>query len=229
MREVSEPGTQYFVSFSGIDGAGKSTQITLLVEAFRDAGLRAELITFWDDVVVLKRFREGAGHRVFKGDQGVGSPEAPIQRRDKNVQSPLLTIARMAFYALDVLSLRRVVRKAQRRVPEAVADVLIFDRFIYDELANFSTDGPLTRLYISTILLLAPRPNVAFVLDADPDKAFARKPEYPLEFLHANRNAYLRLAKTAGLNVIAPASVEAAHAEVARRIHQHENALLTNG
>ena len=76
-----------FVSFSGIDGAGKSTQIANLRARLQDAGMRVALITFWDDVARLKRIREGAGHTLFKGEKGVGSPEKPVNRRDKNVRS----------------------------------------------------------------------------------------------------------------------------------------------
>ena len=63
-----------FASFSGIDGAGKSTQIANLRARLQDAGMRVALITFWDDVARLKRIREGAGHTLFKGEKGVGSP-----------------------------------------------------------------------------------------------------------------------------------------------------------
>ena len=46
------------VTFSGIDGAGKSTQISALEAWLRAAGLRTRVLTFWDDVVVLSRLRE---------------------------------------------------------------------------------------------------------------------------------------------------------------------------
>jgi len=35
------------VSFSGIDGAGKTTQIHALIDWLRGAGLRVELLTLW--------------------------------------------------------------------------------------------------------------------------------------------------------------------------------------
>jgi len=83
-----------FVSFSGIDGAGKSTQIDALCARLRQEGLRVETVKFWDDIARLKGIRETTGHKVFKGDKGVGSPEAPIVRRDKNVQSWTMTSVR---------------------------------------------------------------------------------------------------------------------------------------
>jgi len=214
---------QIVLSFSGIDGAGKSTQISLLISALQRAGLKVELVTFWDSVVALRFLREEIGHKVFKGDRGVGSPDAPIHRLDKNIKSPILTLFRMALYTLDALSLRVVVNKLRREKPGIRADVTVFDRFIYDELANLNLDSPLACFYIQALLRLVPRPNLAFVLDADPDMAFARKPEYPLEFMHSNRVAYLALAKMAGMTVVPPSSIDEAHAAILRYFQQLKN------
>ena len=61
------------VSFSGIDGAGKSTQIHALRLALEHEGMRVRIIPFWDEIAALTRLREGAGHRIFKGEKGIGS------------------------------------------------------------------------------------------------------------------------------------------------------------
>ena len=76
------------VSFSGIDGAGKSTQIDALCRSLRARGFQCVLYTFWDDIVAFSKLRERISLRAFKGDEGIGSPAKPIVRRDKNVSSP---------------------------------------------------------------------------------------------------------------------------------------------
>ncbi len=209
MRRIS-PRRPLLVSLSGIDGAGKSTQIENLTANLRDAGLRVQLLTFWDDAATLKRIRESAGHKVFGGDKGAGSPEKPIERRDKNVRSPLMTLLRLGLYALDALSLRRVAGRALRRG----ADVVIFDRYLFDELANLKLSSSLARGYLRALLALVPTPQAGLILDAEPAQARARKPEYPLDFLHENRRAYLRLAEIAGLIVIPPLPLPQAKAAV---------------
>lgn len=211
MSPVS-PHRPLLVSFSGIDGAGKSTQIENLCANLREAGLRVQLLTFWDDAATLKRIREGAGHKVFGGDKGVGSPEKPIERRDKNVRSPLMTLIRLGLYGLDALSLRRVAGRALR----SGADVVIFDRYLFDELANLNLSNAAARWYLRVLLALVPRPQAGLILDADPVQAHARKPEYPLNFLHENRGAYLRLAEIAGLLVVPPLPLPQAKAAVVR-------------
>ena len=40
------------ISFSGVDGSGKSTQIDSLRSALHAAGLKTTLLAFWDNVVV---------------------------------------------------------------------------------------------------------------------------------------------------------------------------------
>jgi thymidylate kinase len=198
------------VSFSGIDGAGKGTQIEALTARLKEAGLRVRLIPFWDEVARLKRVREVTGHKVFKGDKGVGRPDAPINRRDKNVQSLPMSVIRLGLYFIDAMSLRAVVKKALR----SGADVVICDRYAYDELANLSLNNSTARAYARFIIKIVPKPDIGYLLDADPVQARARKPEYPLDFLHTNRAAYLTLSEMAGMTVIPPTSIQKAQREV---------------
>lgn len=212
MNELN-PGqaSPFVVTFSGVDGAGKSTQIANLTEKLRNAGLTVAHVTFWDDVATLKNLREGVGHRVFQGEKGVGSPDAPIARRDKNVRSPLVNLCRLGFYLLDAISLRCKMKA----VSHSAFDIVIFDRFLYDELANLNLSNPLIRTYVRLVIRLFPRPQTSLFLDADPEQARARKPEYPLDFIHQNRAAYLALSRLlGGITVIPPLSLSEAKAAV---------------
>jgi len=183
-----------FVSFSGMDGAGKSTQIEALRMQLEQDGLRVLLIRFWDDVALLTKFRESAGHALFKGDKGVGTPSAPVNRRDKNVKSSLMTVVRLFLYGIDAFSTRAAVKQARH----LKADLVIFDRYIYDELANLPLGNKAIRSCVWLIMKVVPRPHISFLLDADPVNARERKPEYPLEFLYANRRSYQALAELIG-------------------------------
>jgi len=106
IKKSPENRRPILVSFSGIDGAGKSTQIDALTARVNEIGLRVLLVTFWDDVARLTRLREASGHTLFRGEKGVGTPTKPVNRRDKNVQSWYMTPVRFFLYFADALSLR---------------------------------------------------------------------------------------------------------------------------
>src|SRR5947199_818318 len=145
------------ISFSGVDGSGKSTQIENLRSARHAAGMTTRLLAFWDDVVVGVKYREGFVHKVYKSERGIGAPGKPVNRRDKNMRGRHLTIARHFLYLLDAVNLCRVVaRERNRRV-----DVVILDRYIYDELSNLNMPNPVSRAFIRMVHSLVPRPDTA--------------------------------------------------------------------
>ena len=126
--------------------------------------MRVRILPFWDEIAALTRLREGAGHRIFKGEKGVGSPDKPVNRRDKNVQTWPMMLVRLGLYFLDAVSARIRVRQALR----SGADVIIFDRYIFDQFANLNLRRRFLRLYVRAVMRLVPRLDVSYVLDADP-------------------------------------------------------------
>jgi thymidylate kinase len=188
------------ISFSGLDGAGKTTQIENLHTVLASVGLRSSVRAFWDDAVVLARYREGFVHRVYRSERGVGAPGRPVARRDKNVRRWYLTALRHLLYLLDAINLRRVVARARK----SGADAIIFDRYTYDELANLPLKYRASRQFARLLAWIAPSPDVAFFLDADPETAVARKPEYPLEFMRQCRASYHQLAELLRTPIMIP-------------------------
>lgn len=197
------------VTFSGIDGAGKTTQIEAICAHLAERGQRVARVTFWDDVAVLPKIRAGVSLRVLR-NKHPPSQSASL-RSDKNVRTWYLSLIRSAFYLLDSLRLRRLVS----RLRTDKWDFIIFDRYGYDQLVQVRDRHWLARLYIRLLIAIIPTPDFGFILDASPDEAFQRKPEYPLSFMHDYRRAFLDLQVfVPELTVIAPDSI----AEVRQRI-----------
>jgi thymidylate kinase len=201
------------VSFSGMDGSGKSTNIAALYAALEASGNRVKLVTFWDNVVVLPRFRSKITATVFQGETGIGAPDKPVQRRDKNLRPWYATLGRCVLYLLDAIHLRWVVRRAFADAP----DVVIFDRYLFDQLTTLPLERAAARLYARLLYRLVPHPDLAYLLDADPEAAFKRKPEYPLDFLWQYRRSYQQVNDLLGsMTVIPPLSLDQARLCVAQ-------------
>lgn len=205
------------ISFSGIDGAGKSTQIEKLQLYLASQNIPVSILTFWDNVVVLSSLRSGFSRKVLQSDGQVGSPEKPANRNDKNSQSLPLLAGRSLLHLLDVFQLRKIVRKARG----SNAGVVIFDRYMYDQLAALPLHNWLARAYARLVLRLTPSTDISYLLDAVPEEARARKPEYPLEFMKQYRNSYLVLRQLAPITLVAPADPETVHAAIVAQLKKH--------
>jgi thymidylate kinase len=197
-RSVRRP---LIISFSGLDGSGKSTQINNVRDQLTGMGYRVKVLAFWDDVVVATKYREGFVHKVYKSEKGIGAPDKPVNRRDKNVRKWYLNLARHGLYLADALHLRQVIA----RQASTNAHIVIMDRYIYDELANLPLGNPASRAFARWVgAELVPQPDLALLLDADPEAAQKRKPEYPVDFMKECRSWYHRLASVLGTITIVP-------------------------
>ena len=206
-KTASDIRKPLLITFSGVDGSGKSTHIASVLNYLASAKMRTVRLAFWDDAVVGKHWREEFVHKVYKSEKGVGALGKPVARNDKNVRAWYLSLARHGLYLVDAIHLCEVIARARRGNP----DVIIVDRYIYDELANLPLDNQLTRIFARCMGKFVPKPDLALLLDAEPEAARNRKPEYPIEFMKSSRQAYFQLARLLGrLTTIAPLPLEAA-------------------
>jgi thymidylate kinase len=173
------------VTFSGLDGAGKTTLIRDLASELRSSGHRVRILTMYDDVSLYSylralrdRPRGRARHAGASGGGVAGS-------------GPLYSLVRSApvrrlAYAGDLLSLtvRRLYHQRLR------GEILILDRYLYDTLADAAAGGWPS---LSTLLRLTPRPDVPILVDVEPADAFARRAEYDVAYLTERRATYRRL------------------------------------
>ena len=206
------------ISFSGLDGSGKSTQINNVRDKLTAMGYRVKVLAFWDNVVVATKYREGFVHKVYKSEKGIGAPDKPVNRRDKNVRKWYLNLARHGLYLADAIHLRQVIaRQASSNV-----HILIMDRYIYDELANLPLQNSASRSFARWLgTKFVPQPDLALLLDADPEAAHKRKPEYPVDFMQECRRWYHRLAGLLGnITIVPPLPLEEAKAAVMDHVHE---------
>jgi len=203
----------FVVTFSGIDGAGKTTQIDRLSSYLTTTGTPVHKLALWDDVALFRNARSNFSRTVLQSDSCAGTPEHPAERKDKNAQNAPLLIGRSILYLLDLVSLWKIVRK----VRSETRGVIIFDRYFYDQLAALPMQNWLVRAYIKLLLPFVPTPDLGYVLDAEPEVARARKPEYPLEFMHRYRDSFTRLSKLAHLHLIPSGTPDDVHLAVLRQ------------
>ena len=154
----------FLISFSGLDGSGK-TQLIVLLRRF----LRRQGISY----LYIHSVSDSLANRIASRVPFFKKAIAPRVVTQKKLISPLSYAIRMFFLFIDALYLR--LRLAYYG---SNYSVIIFDRYVYDRLINLAYLRRKKGLIYSDFWVkIFPRPNLPLFLHVTPEDSLMRKRE----------------------------------------------------
>ena len=166
------------ISFEGIEGVGKSTQINMLNEHLKDRGLKTEILREPGSTITGEKIRD----ILLNSSDGLAD-EAEL----------LLMFASRA-------------QLIKEKVLDSNLDFILFDRFYDASIAYQGYGRDLSLNFITTLIsfINCPAPDITFLLDISVDDGFSRKVDdvkdriesSGLDFFNNVREGYLEVAKS---------------------------------
>lgn len=186
------------ITFSGLDGAGKSTLIKRLKERLEERDQQVAVFHMNYDVGVqayarlaLRGVAAACGRRSTPEAWRSHAPRRRAWRGRRRSAAARLRHAvfwnktlRLCVYPLDLvifLCCRFYIESMTQRV-------LIMDRYFYDTLVDVS--GGRRGFGVRLLSWLTPTPCVPVYLDISPEEAYARKGEHSVAYLRRRRRLY---------------------------------------
>jgi thymidylate kinase len=211
-------GKPFRVSFSGLDGSGKSFQIDALLTRLGD-DRRVEVVwaplKFWPasakDLIpprIRRRLRPKHEGIVVELPQRLSSTDARGDAAPQWTPGALGAKAAQAlgtslWFAMGTMAAASTGLSLRRRASSSTAEVLVLDRYRLDSSVKLQRLYPgVSRAWLARVVrLLTPTPDLEVFLRLDPKVAYARKPE-EWSVRHLTEHAQLYDGLTAGSRAV---------------------------
>jgi len=184
------------ICFIGIDGSGKSTHAISIANSLIRDGVRCKYVwTRWFPIILkplVVLIKTLLFNRNISKKDYVKYKSAKRGYLRKNLAKIWQNMV-LSDYFLQVL--------IKIKLPLALGNVVVCDRYLYDTLVDLAVDSNYSKDELKDMLkphvmLLFPKPDTVFLLDVPEKVAFKRKSDVPaLTYLIDRRKLYLALAE----------------------------------
>ena len=171
------------ITFSGLDGSGKTTLIECLEKHFDSEKILYRSCSIYGELSIYAIIRN---LRAFTSNDVTHSNNKKKDRsitykffRNRNTKKLFLLID------IIILSFLKIYYFFSKKI-------LIIDRYFYDFLMEVTDD---IKFYQRFVCFLFPAANLSFFVETDPKVAFNRKGEYDIQTLSNRRNIYSKIFK----------------------------------
>jgi len=193
------------IAFSGLDGAGKSTQIELLAKKYKDEGSKS--ITLWarGGYTTGMKFVKN----IFKLSEQTSAKQSDKRTtsRERAFSHPIIRRIWLGLSILDLVLLYGFYI----RIKELFGVKIICDRFIYDTLLDFKLNFPNEKIekwiLWKLLLFVSVKPDKHFVLtipvSESQHRSKLKNEPFPdsMEVLESRLDSYIKYLEK-GSNVI---------------------------
>ena len=168
------------IAVCGTEGVGKTTTVKLIEKMLTDAGYSTRRIAFmqlpFNHFTSPHRWMARSAKRAAGFKEGASMSQYDEQLRTLlDVKPETLSLAYFFVFVFRILAFRTVFAFRPRR------QVIIFERYFYDNIVNKTAQSRLQLLLESLMLAITPKPKVLFLLKTDADEMVKRRPRISRE------------------------------------------------
>ena len=169
------------ITFSGLDGTGKTTHARKTVEFLRKNNIKARYVRMYRASLLY------CLGRLMPQKMRNNMVESQFSRR-KTLKNDILNTIRKVTCLIDLLIFRLIYLTNNLKTT-----TMVYDRYFYDVLVHLMYLQKKNNIFTRIYAFLIKKPTISFLLITTPEKAYQRKKEYNQNYFDEKQELYLRI------------------------------------